>query len=250
MNHTLLLLAFVFGTIFGSFGNVLILRLPIGKTMGGRSACPHCNHTLHFIDLVPIVGFLLRRGKCAYCRAPISWQYPLVELISGLLWVLAAHIAHFAIIPSILLAFCFWLLLIISVIDWKIQGIPDVLSFPFIVFSIAFGLWTQTIDPISIAIGAAFLSTQWLLSGGTWIGAGDIILIIGIGALIGQWPLMIVCMFAAYIIGAIIAVILLATKVKSRRDALAFGPFLAIGTIGTMWVGSTFLRVVYHIHLQ
>ena len=240
---------FLFGVIFGSFGNVLIVRLPNEKSIGGRSQCMSCHHVLNIIDLIPIIGFLWRRGKCKYCAHPISWQYPIVETLSGLSALLAFYITDFSLFTGILLSICFWLMLLISVIDIKIQGIPDVLSIPFIVCSIAFGLWTQQIDILSIAIGVVFLGTQWIISGGNWIGAGDILLIIGMGALVGPWPLMIVCMLSAYIFGAAVASVLLCTKVKTRKDSLAFGPFLSIATVTTMLFGAQFLWTVYHVQL-
>lgn len=243
------LIFLIFGIAFGSFGNVLILRLPQHKLPSGRSQCMSCKHTLNFIDLIPVLGFIARGGKCHYCKASISWQYPIIELLSGLLFVIAIQYTQYTIITGILLSFCFWLLLLISLIDWRIKGIPDLLSFPFIIVGISYGLLAGTIDPISIAIGVGFLGVQWLLSGGTWVGSGDIVLMVGIGAIVGVWPLMIVCMFGAYILGAIVASYLLLSKKRTRKDALAFGPFLATSTLFTMLYGTQFLASVYGIAL-
>lgn len=238
---------FILGAIFGSFGNVLIFRVPSDETLGGRSHCPHCGQQLNMIDLIPLLGFLLRGGKCKYCSVEISRQYPLIELMSAFLFPLALHIAQFNVLNGVLLGFALWLLLLITVIDSRVQGIPDLLSIPFVVLGFAYGLSQGAIDPISIAIGVSFFGIQWLVSHGTWVGSGDIVLIIGIGAIISPWPLMIVCIFSAYIIGALLASVLLFTGVKKRRDHIAFGPFLAIGMLLTLVAGKGILYSLYGI---
>lgn len=238
---------FIVGAIFGSFGNVLIYRIPEQKTLGGRSKCPHCKAQLNMIDLIPLLGFLLRGGKCKYCKVTISRQYPLIEFISAILFPLAFFIAESQIIPSILLGFALWLLLLIAVIDWRVQGIPDLLSIPFVLLGFGYGLLHGNLDPLSIGIGVAFFGTQWLASKGTWVGSGDIVLIIGMGAIITPWPLMIFCILSAYIIGAFIASILLITKIKSRKDHVAFGPFLAIAMLLTLIAGRQIIECLYGI---
>lgn len=238
---------FMLGAIFGSFGNVLIFRVPTDKTLGGRSHCPHCGEQLNMIDLIPLFGFLLRGGKCKYCSIEISRQYPLIELISALLFPVALYIANYNIITGLLLGFALWLLLLIAVIDYRVQGIPDLLSIPFVVLGFAYGLMQGTVDPISIAIGVTFFGLQWIVSHGNWVGSGDIVLIIGMGAIISPWPLMIVCIFSAYILGAMLASILLITGIKKRRDHIAFGPFLAFSMLLTLLVGKGILYTVYGI---
>jgi leader peptidase (prepilin peptidase) / N-methyltransferase len=238
---------FIVGAIFGSFGNVLIYRIPEERMLGGRSHCPHCQVQLNMIDLIPLLGFLLRGGKCKYCKVTISRQYPLIELISALLFPTAFFIADAQIIPGILLGFALWLLLLMSVIDWRVQGIPDLLSIPFVLLGFSYGLLHGTVDPMSIGIGIAFFGTQWLVSHGMWVGSGDIVLIMGIGAIITPWPLMIFCILTAYIIGAFVASILLVTKIKSRKDHVAFGPFLAISMLLTLVAGRQIIEFMYGI---
>lgn len=242
-------LYFIVGVLFGSFGNVLIYRLPEGIMPTGRSYCRHCKHKLGFFDLFPVLSFAFRLGRCAYCKHRISWQYPIIELLSGLLFLLALYVTGNNLLNAFLLALCLWLLLLISTIDFKIQGIPDVLSFPFIVLSIAYGVVSGIIDPFSIALGIAFLGGQWLMSKGMWVGSGDIILITGIGALVGAWPMMVVCMFGAYILGAIYASILLIQHRDKATKTLAFGPFLSLALVLTLLFGERLLNDVYGVYL-
>ncbi len=96
--------AFVLGAVMGSFGNVVVLRGEKRESLGGRSHCPHCKTTLRWTDLVPVLSFLMLRGRCRACKAPISWQYPLVEGASGVLFLLAFLHHDFTPLPSILLA--------------------------------------------------------------------------------------------------------------------------------------------------
>ena len=91
-----ILLAFIFGTAIGSFLNVLIWRLPREESIQGRSHCPHCNHQLNWLDLVPIVSIVLQRGRCRYCQKPVSLRYPLIEIVTGSLFALAMW--HFPIV--------------------------------------------------------------------------------------------------------------------------------------------------------
>lgn len=238
---------FVLGTIFGSFGNVLIFRLPEGEMPNGRSRCPSCKHTLRVWDLVPIVSYVCLRGKCRYCKKRISSQYPIIECISALLFAYAAMQTGLEIYQSLLLGLCMWILLLIAVIDAKVQGIPDLLNFPLVVLALAYSLSTGTFSMVSVLIGVGFLGLQWLLSGGKWVGSGDIILIAGMAMLVGPWTHMIFCIFSAYIIGAGIASVLLLTKMKSRKDSLPFAPFLVLSTYITIAWGAEILWHVYGV---
>lgn len=248
-NSIVTILFFVVGVLFGSFGNVLIYRLPEGKIPNGRSRCRNCNHVLGVFDLVPILSFMIRLARCKYCKQKISWQYPFIELLSGILFVVALHVTHYYLVGSFFLALCLWLLLIISTIDFKVQGIPDILSFPFIALSFAYSLFVGTFDPIALSLGVAFLGGQWLISRGTWVGSGDIILIVGIGALVGPWQLMLVCMFLAYILGSMYAAYLLVRHQGNTKKTLAFGPFLSLALLITLLFGVKILRDIYFVSI-
>lgn len=230
---------FLLGACLGSFGNVLILRLPAGKGIGGRSACPGCRRTLSLWEIVPILSFFLLRGHCRTCHRKISWQYPLVELASGGIFVLA--LMHMpAIQYALILALALWLLLLIAVMDFRFGVIADALTIPFILFSILFawmngviieGLWAAL-------LGGGFFGLQWVVSRGKWVGTGDIGLGIGIGFLMGGLWLMTLCLWIAYITGGIAAAILLMRKKKTGKDTLAFGPFLALGAFVSFFFGN------------
>lgn len=237
--------AVLLGLILGSFGNVLLYRLPEGKSIGGRSHCPHCKRTLGIIDLIPVVSFVLLRARCRTCKKAISFQYPLIELSSGLLFLYALQV-DFAVAPSfalgvlsaLLLGFCLWFLLLIAVTDAWTALIPDALNIPLLVLSLLHG-YINGLELIAPAvIGAGFFAAQWGISRGRWVGTGDILLAAGIGAFLGDVPLLLVALWIAYVSGAVVAVILLIHKKKTMQSRLAFGPFLVGGAfVALMWGG-------------
>lgn len=227
---------FLFGLIFGSFGNVLIYRLPQGKSIGGRSQCPKCNKTIEAICLIPVVSYLILRGKCRHCHKHISWQYPLVELGSGVLAVVAAFIAP-TFTSALVLALALWILFLISVVDARIQGIPDIFNILFIALAFLYTTLAGEFDPLAFIIGVGFFASQWIVSKGKWIGSGDVLLALGLSALLGRGELVLFMLFVSYILGALVAAILLITKKITRKDYIAFGPFLASGTLVALITG-------------
>ena len=195
-------------------------------------------------DNIPILSYCILGGKCRKCSLPISIQYPLVEAISGLLFFSTVWVVYD--LPSqVLLGICMWILLMISIIDAKIQGIPDLLNIPLLFIAGMYAWHTGTFDWRSVAIGLGFLGTQWLISGGRWVGSGDLILIAGISLFVGVWPKMILCLLLSYIFGACIAVIVLIAGKKGRQDALAFAPFLALGAFVTVYFGQEILMTLF-----
>ncbi len=250
MPPIILLLVATFGAVLGSFGNVLIFRLPKGRTLGGRSKCPHCGHTLRWNDLVPVFSYLALLGRCRTCRKPISSQYPLVESASAGLAVLSLFI-----VPSLPLApilfFALWLLLLLAVIDGRTGTVPDALSIPFIALSILFALLREPLAigiavdlALAILIGAGFFGAQWIMSRGRWVGSGDIFIAAGIAALLGSPVLAVIAIGMSYILGALFAVVLLLLRQKTLASHLAFGPFLACGGLLTLLWGEEFLRIL------
>ncbi len=252
------ILAFTFGAVLGSFGNVLILRLPAGKTLGGRSRCPHCGATVKAWQLIPILNFFLLRGKCGVCRHPISWQYPLVELASGLLFVFVLHREFTVPALTILTALSLWLLLLIAVSDGRTGLIPDALSIPFILCAflraivwVSAGVWSwpallMLVFPGALIAGG-FFAFQWIISRGRWVGSGDILLATGIGFLLTDPAQVILALGLAYVLGAAVAVVLLARGIKERGGRLAFGPFLALGAFIVFVWGDIVLRIFFPI---
>lgn len=195
-----------------------------------------CKRILRSHELIPIISFLLRGGKCATCEAKLSWQYPAVELGSGGLFILALFIAPTSYTAAIL-SLALWLLLLISFIDARIQGIPDALSVPFIALSLLYGSLLGELELLSFTIGVGFFGLQWLLSKGKWIGSGDILLMVGLSALLGKAEMVLFMLLIAYITGAIVASVLLLKRKMHRKTHIAFGPFLAFGTLVTLIIG-------------
>ncbi len=193
---------------------------------------------------MPVVSYAWLLGRCRTCKAGISLQYPLVELMSGVLFVAAFW--HRGIDPfsSALLAVALWLLLLIAVQDMRTGFIADALNIPFIILALAYAFATGVFPWASIAVCGGFLLLQWLVSRGTWVGSGDVILACGIGALVRTWPLALVALFAAYIIGAAVACVLLASHRKKFAGSMAFGPFLALGGVIAVFWGTEIIGFV------
>lgn len=228
-----------FGLGMGSFMNVVVYRLYVHKSLGGRSQCPHCQRVLPWYCLVPVVSFILLQAKCHFCKKPIALQYPLVELVTGGLyavttiwfitepWQLVWHLGMMTI------------LVLIFVYDLKYYLIPDVFSLTGIglavIGQLAFGMpWWKL--ALGIAVGGGVFLMQYLISRGRWIGGGDIRL----GALLGaylSWPLIVVGLFFAYVFGATVAVGLLLRSKKQFGDKLPFGTALAAAAIFTVFFG-------------
>jgi prepilin signal peptidase PulO-like enzyme (type II secretory pathway) len=232
---------FLIGVCMGSFGNVIIFRTPEGKSIRGRSVCRHCGKELRAWELVPLLSFLFLRGRCARCKNPLSWQYPLVELASGLLFLTAiSYLQYFHV--ALLLGAILWLLLLIAVIDLRTKMISDALNIPFAILSLIYSLVHGIFPWVAILVGAGFFLLQWAVSRGKWVGSGDIILAAGMGALLGTWQKTLVFLFLSYIIGALVAVVLMARGSASRKDMMAFGPFLIIGGIVAFFFGDWILE--------
>ncbi|PIR49004.1 prepilin peptidase [Candidatus Peregrinibacteria bacterium CG10_big_fil_rev_8_21_14_0_10_55_24] len=231
------------GALLGSFGNVLTLRLPRGESIGGRSHCPHCSRVLRAWELIPVVSFMLLRGRCSTCHGRIAWRYPMVEVSSAGLFLLALSLAP-GVEAAALLALSLWLLLLIAIIDAQVQGIPDVLNFTLLIVAGAYAFVVGTPELFPPLLTGGFFFFQWAVSRGRWTGSGDIILGTGIGLLlptVGHALLMLAC---SYILGAGVATVLLLSGRSKRTDHLAFAPFLALGTLLTLLWGDVMLGVL------
>ena len=254
MYQTLILvLIFIFGAIIGSFLNVVILRYRSGRHLGGRSACYTCNKKLGISELVPIGSFIVQGGKCSSCSSRISWQYPIVEAITGFVFVfLFIRFSYLAFaMPALFLGlFAFYavvlsILIVLSVYDFRHHVLPDQLVFLFASISfigmffitgdyIAFHLPSLSHILAGIILPAPF-TILWYFSRGKWMGLGDAKLMIGIGFLLGL-SAGLSAILIAFWIGALVGVLLivfapLLKKGKiTLKTAIPFGPFLALGT--------------------
>lgn len=234
----------VLGSVVGSFLNAWVWRVRAGESIvRGRSMCPHCRHALRAPDLIPLISFVLRRGKCAYCRKNISLQYPLVELALALVFVGFAcvhRIAPFDVsiiyLRDVLIAV---FLTLTFVYDFLYMEILDQWTmYPALVLcfaSLMFGWQSWLSLVIGIGIGGGFFLLQYVVSQGRWIGAGDIRLGVFMGVILG-WPLILFALFIAYIAGAGVSLILLALKKKRLASETPFGTYLA---------GATFIAMIW-----
>jgi len=231
---------FILGTIIGSFLNVVIYRLKHEQSfLKGRSYCPHCRKTLGFWDLVPIFSFIFLRGRCRYCGQKISWQYPLVELATGLAFLLPY--LQFDLTPRFYFTAvisCF--LIIIFVYDWRYYLILDEVVVPAIVLAVIFAIFfapNQFADYLwGGIIGGGFFLIQYLVSSGKWIGGGDIRLGLLMGLVLGVGKVLL-ALFIAYLLGALVSVILLAVKKKTMKSQIPFGTFLSLATVIALLYG-------------
>lgn len=246
-----ILFYFFLGIAFGSFSNVVIMRLHSGEKgiLNGRSHCAKCNHPLSFWDLVPLFSWLFLGGKCRYCHKPISFQYPLVEFVMGVVFV-AAYLASSYLgnqnpFYEVWLLIIFFVFTLLFIYDFLYMELPDEVSLPAIVVLFGFNFlnftptWQDALLGAAIPVG--FFGIQYLISKGKWIGEGDFRLGILMGLILG-WKLTIVALFLAYILGSIVGVYALASKSKKMSSQLPFGPFLILGTLITLFAGNELLN--------
>jgi prepilin signal peptidase PulO-like enzyme (type II secretory pathway) len=245
------LFVFIFGLIIGSFLNCVIYRLEIGKNfLEGRSYCPHCKHTLSWKDLIPLLSFLILKGKCRYCQQKISLQYPLVELSSAILFLFPVYAKLYNFVDLIFYWIIFSFLIIIFVFDLKHFLIPDQVIYPAIFFALLyqffkiwnFGHW-NLIEIWNLVLGilpSLFFLALILISRETWMGFGDFYLSILIGIFL-SWPKVLVALFLAFFIGAIFGLILIFLKKKTLKSKIPFAPFLIFSTFFTFFSGEKIL---------
>src|SRR3989344_5798901 len=226
---------FILGLVIGSFLNAVIFRLKKNEQfIKGRSKCLFCKKELKPRDLIPVVSFIFLKGRCRFCQKRISWQYPLLELATGLLFLIGYFYYPAAGQPFNYLAYlsfsCF--LIVIFTYDLKYYLILDKVSLTALLVAFLANFLLGR-DPLNLLLGAVlvagFFLSQFLISKGKRIGGGDIRLGLVMGAMLG-WPLVLVALFLAYIIGAIIGLWLIVLKKKAWGSQLPFGTFLAAAT--------------------
>jgi prepilin signal peptidase PulO-like enzyme (type II secretory pathway) len=271
MSWPVVFILFVFGLGAGSFLNVVSLRYKANEfifspsVIGGRSRCPTCKHTLSPYDLIPLVSFICLKRRCRYCGSKISFQYPFVEILSGLIFVFVpARLSAYYLLSttyyllSLLWIFVFLLLLLMSLIDLRLSVIPDeinvlllLLGILVLVFlppnsppilgeiSTIFGFYADRwLNSIFAAfVGAAFFGFLILATRGRGMGVGDLKLIVPLGILFG-WPAIVFVAAAAFIIGAAVGIYLIIFKKETPKSAVPFGPFLALSSAIVFFFGS------------
>ena len=279
------LFLFVFGLVIGSFLNVVAMRYDgehflLDATMiGGRSHCPHCKKTLRWFELVPLVSFIMLGARCARCKTSLSFQYPIVELISGLIFALVPYRIEtlwgvngaILIGLTIFLVATFEALLVMSLIDIRLGIIPDEInvflavlgifggifltgflglanhsfaSFYSILFGLQYNFWLNHVA--AAVFGATFFGLLILITRGKGMGMGDLKIIIPLGFIFG-WPDILFIIVFANVVGAVVGLIAISLGTKKMKGTLPFGPFLAIGAGTTFFFSYQLLQWYFSI---
>lgn len=257
MNFLIIISAFIFGIIIGSFLNVLILRLPKGETINGRSHCMHCKHVLHWFDLVPLFSYLFLRGKCRYCKHNISKRYFYIESATGILFAISAVYFTPIDIQSVLLyfriIFIISVLILIFMIDLEHFLILDKIVLPASIILLAINLCIDLLQHnllfsslalLGVLSGIAifiFFGGIYFLSRGAWIGFGDVKFSFFLG-LATPFPFVAMNIFLAYVLGAVLGVFLILFYKKKISSKIPFGTFLAAATLITIFYGAPILN--------
>jgi leader peptidase (prepilin peptidase) / N-methyltransferase len=239
---------FLIGLVIGSFSNVCIYRIPRNESIiRPGSHCPKCSKPIPFYDNIPIISYLILKGKCRYCGQPIPLQYPIVELATGLFYLALYLFYGLQLIAIVYMLLC-TLLIIISFIDLKERIIPDVLSLPFIAIGFILSFFLKSLSPVDSLLGILVGGGSLLIIAiaGTYLfkkeamGGGDIKLAAMIGAFLG-WQLTLLSLFLGFFLGSIIGVIVLIIN-KGKTDIVPFGPFIALGAMLSIFWGQAIIH--------
>jgi leader peptidase (prepilin peptidase)/N-methyltransferase len=231
------------GLAIGSFLNVCIHRIPRGQSLTvPPSRCPGCEYRLRWFDNIPVISYILLRGRCRRCRTPISIRYPLVELTTMALFVIHGEAFGWSalLVPRLLFACA---MVVLFAIDLEHQLLPNVITLP----GIAIGLISSAVLPpgivdaiIGVLVGGGVL---WLIgeayfrySGQEGMGGGDVKMLAMIGAFLG-WKLVLVTLVLSSVAGSLIGVLVIAVKRGGMKYALPYGTFLALGALVASLVG-------------
>ena len=273
MDDSALLVAFgaVLGMIFGSFGSVIAYRVPIRvlreghdpseesrpgsagdavadeSILTGRSRCPSCGRTITPIENIPVVSYILQRGRCKGCGTRISLRYPLIEIAVGVLFALAAWKFRLT-IEAFLFAALFWVLVVLTQIDLEYRLLPNRIVYPAFVVgwigltvaALVDGSPERLVDAAvgAVVFGGFFFVVAFIYPAG--MGGGDIKLGFVLGTFLGYLDgvgVVIVGMFLAFLIGALVGVGVMMFTSRGRKAMVPFGPFLALGTVLAVFFG-------------
>jgi leader peptidase (prepilin peptidase)/N-methyltransferase len=239
----------ILGLIIGSFLNVCIHRLPRNESLiTPSSRCPSCHHSVRWWDNIPVISFLILGGRCRDCGRPISWRYPIVELVSGIGYLLLVW--RFGVgWQTVVYALLFSSLLVITFIDLDHQIIPDRITLPGMIVGLVASSIILPIGFLDALIGlllggALFYGVAVASRGG--MGGGDIKLIAMIGAFLG-WKQALLTIFIGALVGSVIGLFLMTFKGKSRKYPVPFGPFLSLGAVVSLFAGPAIWSWYQHL---
>ncbi|WP_279388756.1 prepilin peptidase [Hydrogenispora ethanolica] len=230
--------------IVGSFLNVIIYRLPRGESIVlPPSHCPYCQHRLGIFDLFPVLSYIGLKGRCRYCRSPISWRYPAVELLTGILtgiWF-SVYGLNIAAIPYLLLTY---VCIAIAFIDLDHQIIPDRLTLPMMILGLLVRLYQGNLFEALIGgfVGGGILMAIILVYP-KGMGMGDVKFLAMAGIWLG-WEKAVVTLFLGSLIGTVLLVPFMGLKKIDRRTPVPFGPFLALGVLFILYGGKYFVQIL------
>lgn len=242
------ILAGILGLIFGSFGTVAAHRIPRRETIvTGRSKCPNCGRQIKAVENIPVVSYLALRGRCPGCGLSISARYPLTELVTGVLFALAVIEFGLTLTAAVYAAF-FWVLVVLTAIDLEHKLLPNRVVYPtFVVGWIALvgaALTEGDTSPLTnAAIGAALFGGFFLLVAFVYpagMGGGDVKLAFVLGTFLGYAGgvgAVVAGMFLSFLIGGVSGVVAMKLSGQGRKMQIPFGPFLALGSIISVFVG-------------
>lgn len=245
----MIIIVFIFGLLIGSFLNVCIYRIPRGESIAyPPSHCTKCNNRIKPYDLVPVLSYMVLKGRCRYCKDKISLRYPIVELFTGIIFA-AVYIRYDLSYEFVKYCILSALLIIIGLIDYDTSDIYDNTILTGFIFGMIFLAANRYFElPIkTYLIGAltcgALISVIILLTGG--MGWGDAELSALLGLFFGI-KLSYLALFLSVVIGGLAGILLILTKKKSRKDYIPFGPFMATAAIITLLFGDKILQLYFH----
>lgn len=268
---------FVLGSVIGSFIYAAVFRLQHNisiRKKEDRSKCPNCNHILGPLDLVPIFSYIFLKGKCRYCKQNISFEYPLFEIIMGIVFVLSGLaltqtidfsnftlLSYFDILKIILLYLYIFtsvtILMFFALSDYKYKIIPNVVIIPcifiltyfylilfFVLYFVGNGNYIDAFSHILSGIGAGlFFLAIIIITQGKGMGGGDFKMAIFLGLLLG-FPGIVVSLYVSFFLGAVVGVILLINKRKTLKQSIPFGPYLSLGALTFLLYGDILIKAI------
>lgn len=252
------------GLCFGSFTNAFVWRIRQQETskkkrsskdysiLHGRSMCPNCSHILSALDLIPVLSWVGLHGRCRYCHNKISWQYPVVEILTTILFVCSYVFWPYSFDSIGLFQFGIWLIfligfMIIFVYDIKWMIIPNRVVYPLMLLGLVYvgasAVFNSSFDPViqafyGVLIASGIFYGLFQLSDGNWIGGGDVKLGFAIGLIIGGPVQAVLMLFIASLLGCFVSMPLLVSG-QARKKKVPFGPFLIIATIIVLLFGTS-----------
>lgn len=243
--------SFVLGTIVGSFLNSVIYRVYKKEDLIiKRSHCPYCDHPLAWYDLIPVLSFVFLKARCRYCQKKISWQYPLVEMFTGILFSLCFFFFN----QNLPFLFYSWIMIcffvLISVYDLKHMIIPDLFLYPPIALTVVYNLYSSfasnqiksfVFSFLVALVFTGFFLLLFLISKGKWIGFADVKLVFLLTNFL-SFPKNLIAIFFSFFTGAFIGLILIGFKKKKMKSEIPFAPFLIFGTLFALFFGQGVLK--------